>query len=158
MANENKKDFNQMMNNSKDMPKVVEMDDKAAEKWGGKTMVIAPPIEYNEIIKKIPKGKVVTTNDIRKFVAKQHKTDITCPLTCGIFINIVAWASYQRKEDETPYWRVLKANGELNEKYPEAFQLQKKLLENEGHKVITKGKNKTRYYVEDYEKDLMELK
>ncbi len=30
------------------------------------------------------------------------------------FVSIVAWASYQRAEDKTPYWRTLKANGELN--------------------------------------------
>ena len=49
-------------------------------------------------------------------------------MTAGIFINIVAWASYQRNEDITPYWRTLKSDGELNVKYPEAIELQKKLL------------------------------
>ena len=30
----------------------------------------------------------------------------------------VMYEHYQRSEDETPYWRTLKANGELNAKYP----------------------------------------
>ena len=34
--------------------------------------------------------------------------------------------SYQRSEDETPYWRTLKANGELNAKYPNGIEAQKK--------------------------------
>lgn len=41
MASENKKDFNQMMNNNKDMPKIVQINDpKGIKKWGGKTMII----------------------------------------------------------------------------------------------------------------------
>ena len=36
MANENKKDFNAKMNNSKDMPKIVELDSEASKKWSGR--------------------------------------------------------------------------------------------------------------------------
>ncbi len=36
-------------------------------------------------------------------------------------------------EDETPYWRTLKANGELNAKYPNGIEAQKEKLEAEGH-------------------------
>ena len=90
-------------------------------------------------------------------MAKKYKTDITCPLTCGIFVNICAWASYQRKDDITPYWRTLKSNGELNMKYPEAIELQKNLLEEEGYTIITKGTKNIKYYVQDYEKYLMKL-
>ena len=157
MSNESKKDFNARMNNNKDMPKIVELDIDAAKKWGGKTMVIAPPIDYNEFMKRVPIGKVITTDSLRKAMAKKYNTDITCPLTCGIFVNIVAWASYQRGEDITPYWRTLKSNGELNAKYPEAIVLQKKLLEEEGHTIIKKGTKNIKYYVKDFEKNLIEL-
>lgn len=78
-------------------------------------------------------------------------------MTAGIFVHIVAWASFQRKTDETPYWRTLKADGELNPKYPEGIELQKKKLENEGHTIIQKGKTNMKYYVKDYEKNLIEL-
>src|SRR5574344_491778 len=152
MGNESKKDFNAMMNNSKDMPKIVELDEEGAKKWGGRTMVIAPPITYNEVIKKIPKGKLVTTKEIREYVAKKYNTEITCPLTAGIFINICAWARYQR-DNETPYWRVLKTKGELNPKYPEGMQKQK-LIE-EGHTIIQKGKNEI---VEDYQSKIYDIK
>ena len=47
MANENKKDFNAMMNNSKDMPKVQTItDEKSIKKYGGNKMYFAPPIDY----------------------------------------------------------------------------------------------------------------
>lgn len=65
--------------------------------------------------------------------------DFTDPMTAGIFVSIAAWASFQRREDETPYWRTLKANGELNEKYPGGAEAQKKRLEAEEHAVIKKG-------------------
>lgn len=158
MANESKKNFNFKMNNSKDMPKIVEMnDEKGIKKWGGKTMVIAPPIEYDEIMKEVPKGKLITSEQIRKRLAKKHNVDITCPLTCGIFINICAWASYQREKDITPYWRTLKTNGELNVKYPRAIKLQKEMLEKEGHTIISKGIKDIKYYVKDFEKNLIEV-
>ena len=83
--------------------------------------------------------------------------DFTDPMTAGIFVNIVAWASYQRIEDITPYWRTLKSDGELNVKYPEAIELQKRLLEEEGHTIISKGTKNIKYYVKDFEKSLIEL-
>jgi len=157
MANEDKKDFNAKMNNNKDMPKIVELDSEASKKWGGKTMIIAPPIDYDGLMKKVPKGKLITTDTLRKAMAKKYKADITCPLTCGIFVNICAWASYQRDKDITPYWRTLKSDGELNVKYPEAIELQKRLLEEEGHTIISKGTKNIKYYVKDFEKSLIEL-
>ena len=70
MANESKKDFNAKMNNSKDMPKIVELNEEAAKKWGGKTMVIAPPLDYDKFMKKVPSGKVITTDTLRKAMEK----------------------------------------------------------------------------------------
>lgn len=155
MANESKKDFNLMMNNNKDMPKIVNItDEEGIKKWGGRTMVIAPPLDYNDLMKKIPKGKVITTNEIRKELANKYNVDITCPLTAGIFINICAWASFQRDKDITPFWRVLKTNGELNLKYPNGVEYQKKILESEGFTIISKGKKNIKYYVKDFEKNL----
>lgn len=156
MANENKKDFNKMMNNSKDMPKIkILEDEKMIKKYGGSKMLLAPPLYYDKLIKKIPKGKLVTISIIRNTLAKENGADFTCPLTAGIFINIVAHASYQRNEDITPYWRVLKSNGELNNKYPNGIELQKKLLEEEGYTIIKKGNKNIKYYVKDFEKYLM---
>ena len=53
-------------------------------------------------------------------------------MTAGIFISMAAWASFQRPERDTPYWRTLKAGGELNEKYPGGIPAQRALLEAEG--------------------------
>lgn len=147
-----------MMNNSKDMPKmIIVTDERTIRRYCGNKMFIAPPIYYDYIIKKIPKGKLVTTSQIRDYLAEKKSADFTDPMTAGIFINIVAWASYQRTENITPYWRVLKSDGELNIKYPESINLQKKLLEEEGHIIIEKGNKIKKYYVKDYIDSLVEL-
>lgn len=158
MANESQKDFNAMLNDCKDMPKFVKITDgQSIKKYGGDYMYFAPPIYYDEMMKKVPFGKLTTVGEIRKYFAKKNHADFTDPITAGIFTSIVAWASYQRKSDETPYWRTLKNNGELNPKYPEGIELQKQKLEEEGHIIIQKGRKNIRYYVKDYEKKLIEL-
>ena len=61
MANEDKKDFNAMLNDSKDMPKIqIITKKKSIEKYGGSRMYFAPPIDYDRVMKQIPYGKVIT--------------------------------------------------------------------------------------------------
>lgn len=158
MANENKKDFNAMLNDSKDMPKIqIITDPKSIEKYGGNRMYFAPPLAYDNIMKQIPCGKLITVGEIRQYLANRNGADFTEPMTAGIFVSIAAWASDQRRENETPYWRTLKANGELNSKYPGGIEAQKARLEAEGHTVINKGRTTIRYFVRDYEQALFEL-
>ncbi len=158
MANEDKKDFNAMLNDSKDMPKIqIITDKKSIVKYGGDRMYFAPPIHYDRVMRLVPFGKLLTVGTIRDYFAKQNGADFTEPITAGIFVSIAAWASYQRTGDETPYWRTLKANGELNPKYPGGVEAQKEMLEKEGHIIIQKGRTNKKFYVKDYEQALFEL-
>ncbi len=158
MANEDKKDFNAMLHDSKDMPKIqIITDEKSIRKYGGDRMYFAPPLAYDNVMRLVPFGKLLTVSAIRDYFARQNGADFTDPITAGIFVSIAAWASYQRETDATPYWRVLKANGELNPKYPGGVAVQKEILEKEGHRVIKKGRTNIRYYVRDYEKALFPL-
>ena len=153
-----RKTFNEKLQDSKDMPKIVVIDDeKSIERYGGKNMVIAPPIEYSEIISKIPEGKVLTIKEIRNFLAGKYDADFTCPMTAGIFISLAAQASNEREDDKIPFWRCLKTDGELNPKYPGGIEFQKEMLENEGHEIYTKGRKNIRYFVKDFEKNLYDL-
>lgn len=155
MANEDKKDFNAMLRDSKDMPKMqIITDQKSIEKYGGDRMYFAPPMDYDAAMRRVPYGKLTTVGEIRAFYAAQSGADFTEPITAGIFVSIAAWASYQRGEDETPWWRTLKANGELNPKYPGGTEAQKEKLEAEGHIVLQKGRTNRKYVVKDYEKVL----
>jgi alkylated DNA nucleotide flippase Atl1 len=144
--------------NGKDLPKVEEIPNKMSKRWGTGTMVIPAPKEVNEIMKKVPEGKLITINEIRAILAKKHSVTITCPITTGIFAWVAANAAEEAvaegKRDITPYWRTLKTGGVINEKYPGGVLGQKKLLEKEGHKIIKKG---SKYIVADFEKHLVKL-
>lgn len=158
MANEDKKDFNAMLNDSKDMPKFQTItDQRSIERYGGNRMYFAPPVDYDRIMKQVPMGRVITVGKIREYFARINDADFTEPITAGIFVSIAAWASHQRSDNKTPYWRTLKANGELNEKYPGGIKAQKEKLEAEGHSIIQRGRKNIRYYVKDYEKVLYDF-
>ncbi len=158
MAKEDQKDFNAMLHERKDMPKIqIITDPKSIEKYGGNRMYFAPPMDYDQVMGRIPAGKLTTVGKIREYFAKIHHADFTEPITAGIFVSIAAWASFQRADHKTPYWRTLKAGGELNAKYPGGIEAQKALLEAEGHTVIQRGRTNIRYYVKDYEAALFEL-
>jgi len=151
-----RKTYNEKLHNAGDLPKVEDLSDKpeSIKRLGGVKMLIAAPVQYNEIMAKIPEGKVTTVDRIRMWLAARADADVTCPLTAGIFTNICARASVERGSDKIPYWRTLKAKGELNERYPDGIDSQKLLLEMEGHTILQKGK---RYFVERYEEKLADL-
>lgn len=155
---ESGKDFNAMLQDCKDMPKFQTVTDlKSIEKYGGERMYFAPPIEYDRVMKLIPYGRLITVGKIREHFAAKSGADFTEPITAGIFVLIAAWASHQRTDNKTPYWRTLKSGGELNGKYPGGIEAQIRMLENEGHTVIQKGRKNIKYYVKDYERFLFDL-
>ena len=64
-------------------------------------MYFAPPIDYDRVMKKVPYGKVITVGTIREYFAELSGADFTEPITAGIFVSIVAWASLSGvQEDE----------------------------------------------------------
>ncbi|MBA7662770.1 hypothetical protein ES703_70803 [subsurface metagenome] len=154
-----RKSWQEKLADSKDLPKVVEITDKMLKRWGTGTVVIPAPIEVDEIMGKVPEGKVTTISEIRAVLAQKHGATIGCPLTTGIFANIAARAAEEAaaegKRDITPYWRTLKSKGELNEKYPGGVEAQATHLREEGH-TIEPGKGKKPQKVKDFEKALME--
>lgn len=152
MANEQNKDFNAMLRESKGMPKIqIVTDPGTIQKYGGARMYFAPPMDYDRVMRQVPEGKVVTVGKLREYFARQNGADFTEPITAGVFVSIAAWASEQRETDKTPWWRTLKANGELNPKYPGGVEEQRKRLEAEGHVIVCRGRKNLRYYVKDYE-------
>lgn len=155
MANESKKDFNAMLLDSKGMPRIQTITDpKSIRKYVGSRMLLAPPLAYDGAMKQVPYGRVTTVGQIREQFAKQSGADFTDPMTAGIFVVIAAWASSQRLQEETPWWRTLKANGELNPKFPGGIEEQRARLEAEGHTVFQRGRTNLRYFVKGYEQAL----
>ena len=153
-----KKSWRDKLADDKGLPKVERITEKMSKRWGKGTVVIPAPREVNELMRKVPRGRLVTINEIRKTLARRHGATIGCPITTGIFAWISAGAAAEDESEGikrfTPYWRTLKSGGELNPKYPGGVEGQKVRLESEGHTVITKGK---RFFVNNYEKDLVNL-
>ena len=155
-----RKSWQEKLVDSKDLPRVVEITGKMSTRWGTGTVCIPAPIEVDEIMKKVPKGRLITVNQIRGTVARKHGATIGCPITTGIFIGIAARAAEEAategKKDITAYWRTLKSKGELNGKYPGGVEAQAAHLREEGH-TIELGKGKKPPKVKDFEKALIEM-
>ena|SRR5437899_723295 len=150
-----KKSWKEKLSDRKGLPKLGKIEGKMMSRWGAGTMVIPAPSEVDEIMRKVPKGKLITINEIRALLASKHNVTIGCPITTGIFAWIAANAAEESARTGggriTPYWRTLRSGGELNPKYPGGIAGLRRRLEAEGHKVVQKGK---RYFVENFEKTL----
>ncbi len=148
-----KKTFNEKLNSPGDLPKIADLSNnpKYMERYKTCTMLIAEPMQYNDVIARIPYKKLTTTEHISKYLADRAGAGVTCPMTAGIFIKLCAHAAVERGDTDFPWWRVLKAKGELNPKYPDG---QKQLLEADGFTVEQKGQ---RLFVKDYESSLWEI-
>ena len=155
-----RKSWQEKLADSKGLPKVEKITDKMSKRWGTGTVCIPAPIEVDEIMKKVPEGKLITINQIRTLLAQKHGATIGCPITTGIFACIAARAAEEAasegKKNITPYWRTLKSGGELNEKYPGGVDAQATRLREEGH-AIELGKNNMPRRVKDFERVLVEL-
>ena len=149
------KSWREKLADDKGLPKVSEVTGKMSQRWGTGTMVIPAPREVNALMKQVPKGRVVTINELRAALAKKHKAGFACPITTGIFAWIAAHAAVEAETEGakrvTPFWRTLKNGGEVNAKYPGGIDALAKRLRAEGHKLVSKGK---RTLVADYEKKL----
>ncbi len=156
-----KKPWQMKLADKKGLPKVLKLQKRfpcynAVHRMGveeGEPVVLVNPCEVVEIMNQVPKGKLITIVEICKALAKKHQVKGCCSLTTGIFImtaaNAAEEAAQSRKSMALPYWRTLKVDGVLNEKYPGGTRAQKKLLEAEGFTVIQKGK---KFMVKDFNK------
>lgn len=150
-----KKSWREKLADDKGLPKVAEVCGKMTKRWGTGTMVIPAPREVDALMQRVPKGRLVTINELRSALAKKHKVNFACPITTGIFSWIAAHAAAEAAAEGTkritPYWRTLKTGGEVNPKYPGGVAALAKQLRAEGHKLVSKGK---RTLVADFEKKI----
>jgi alkylated DNA nucleotide flippase Atl1 len=161
-----RKTWQEKLRDKSSFPRVLTLEKgfpcyKAVHKMGaevGDDIVLANPSEVVAIMKQVPEGRLMTIVEICRQIARNHDVKGCCSLTTGIFImtaaNAVEEASKEGKSLDIPYWRMLKTDGFLNEKYPGGQEAHKRLLEGENFKVVARGKT---YQVVDYEKYLMKL-
>lgn len=138
-----------------DEPRIIVTKSKRARNaYGGTKKLIVPLSSYAEIMRMIPEGKLITKERITDYFVKKYNADYIDRLTSEIYMNLLANESVENKIEEVPYWRTLDYEGKLNEKFPGGKEMQKALLEKEGHKIIEKGKF---YYVKNYDRKLFVL-
>jgi hypothetical protein len=153
-----RKSWREKLADSKDLPRVAEITPKMSARWGRGTVVIPAPLEVDALMKRVPRGKLVTINEIRAALARKHRATIGCPITTGIFAWIAANAAAEAvaagQKVVTPYWRTLKSGGQLNEKYPGGVSALSKRLRAESHKILKRGK---KLFVADFQNKLVIL-
>ena len=71
-----RKSWREKLADSKGLPKVAEITDNMSKRWGTGTVVIPAPMEVNEIMRKVPEGKLTTINRIRETLARKHGASI----------------------------------------------------------------------------------
>ena len=140
-------------------PKVVQIPPKMS-RFGAGTMLIPTPMLVDELIRRVPKGRLITSSELRRKLAGNFGANVTCPLTTGIFLRIAAEAAEEDRANGkrrlTPYWRVVKDDGSLNPKYPGGVESQARNLRAEGFITVRKGRKPP--VVKEFERRLYKLK
>jgi hypothetical protein len=139
--------------------KLVKVPPKMS-RFGTGMMLIPTPKLVDDLIRKVPRGKLLTVGEMRRKLAADFAADVTCPLTTGIFVRIVAEAAEEDRSNGrqkiTPYWRVIKDDGSLNPRFPGGVAQQTRYLRSEGFPVSPNGKKPP--IVREFERKLFKLK
>ena len=137
--------------------KVVNIPRAMQRRFGSGTMLIPKPLDVDALIRRVPKGRLITQSEIRRALAEHAHADVACPITTGIFVRIAAEAAQEDavagRKRVTPYWRVIRDDGSLNPKLPGGVEGQVERLEAEGHR-IRPGKTPK---VDDFQRALLRL-
>jgi hypothetical protein len=116
-------------------------------------MLVPTPLLVAGELRRVPRGRLITPALLRDRLARRAGADFTCPMTTGIFLNILAGATEeaiaQGRRPVAPYWRVVDPTGRLPPKFPPGVARQAVHLREEGHSVSREGS------VRDAEKKLL---
>src|SRR6185369_10654740 len=103
-----RKSWREKLENDKGFPLVSPIDATKNKRWGTGTFVIPAPAEVDELMRRVPKGRLTTIEELRKILATRHGATIACPITTGIFAWIAAHAAAEAEAEgrakTTPYW------------------------------------------------------
>lgn len=127
-------------------PKIVARLPDGVANWAppGGSMVVSSPGEVYDLMMLVPKGRLISLDTLRDTLAVRHGTSIACPVSTAIFINVAAQAAEDwralGRNDVAAWWRTLKSDGLINDRYPGGVGAHHAALEREGHEVATRGK------------------
>jgi alkylated DNA nucleotide flippase Atl1 len=124
----------------------------------GSTMVVPRPLDVEAEMRTPRAGRLITLTQIRGKLAKAAGVHTCCPLTTGIFARLAAEAAEEDaaagKKQVTPWWRTIRDNGKLIDKFPGQGKEQAARLRAEGFRLLP-GKGKQPPKVQDFESHLV---
>jgi alkylated DNA nucleotide flippase Atl1 len=119
--------------------RVVAIPPRMQKRFGKGKMLIPGPLDLDAMIRKVPRGKLVTLGEVREKLARAAGAKVTCPMVAGILLRVIAEAAEEDskagKTRITPYWRVVRDDGRLFETIPGGPSAQAVQLEAEGHQI-----------------------
>jgi len=119
--------------------RLVAIPPKMQKRFGKGKMLIPRPLDVEALIRKVPRGRVVTLTELREKLAQAAGADVTCPMVSGMHVRVVAEAADEDlragKSRITPSWRVVRDDGRLLEKLPGGPVAQAEQLEAEGQAI-----------------------
>jgi hypothetical protein len=102
-------------------------------------MLVPTPMLVARELRRVRPGRLITAAQLRNRLAKRAGAALTCPLTTGIFLNILAGATEEAldsgRRSLAPYWRVVEPDGTLPRKFPPGTDRQAAHLRSEGHRI-----------------------
>jgi len=91
--------------------KIVDIPVKMEKYFGKGTMLHPSSLDIEELVTKIPKGKITTINHLAAYLAKTQGTDVTCPMRTGNAIKKISERfTIESNDPALPFWRVLRSN------------------------------------------------
>jgi alkylated DNA nucleotide flippase Atl1 len=107
---------------------------------GRGTMIVPRPRDVEAVMRRVPRGRLITLTQIRARLARAAGVDECCPLTTGIFARLAAEAAQDDaaagKSRITAWWRTIRDNGKLVDKFPGGGKLQAARLRREGIRTV----------------------
>jgi hypothetical protein len=109
----------------------------------GALLWISSPQEIAEFVTRLPKGRSMAVQEMRRQLAQQHQADATCPVSTAIFLRTVteyAFEQYQAGvalDQLPPVWRVIEPGAKVLRKLSFDTQWLMICREQEGLSVST---------------------
>lgn len=131
-------------------PKIINIPIKMEKYFGKGTMLHPTMLEIEDLIRLIPVNRITTINHIASQLAKNHGTDVTCPMRTGNAIKKISEQyTMENLDEKVPFWRVLRKDKMMIKS--KNYEQWATLVEDEGFELIyTKaGKIKVNFNSDD---------
>lgn len=90
----------------------------------GQMMLVPSARIVDAFIRRLPEGRLLEARELRVRLARRYRAEVTCPITMGFILRIVAEAAWEARQAGaaeaalTPVWRVLENDSPTLKKLP----------------------------------------